>query len=380
MGSRLNAWHAEVYRHLPGDVEAVAFNTSQPRYPADGVPIPVESLAWENEVGSWPRRKLLNLRYRLTHALTGFELDLAPAAERFAGFNLIHTWELFTPWTRLALDAGRRHRIPVVVTVWDNLPFNHSHDARHEGTRGRALAEAMSFLAVSRRSAEALRLEGVDAGRIALLPPSVDLERFNPAGRNARDLLGLTREDEVVLAVARLAPEKGLRFFLDAVALIAKVRPRLKLVLVGSGSEEASLRERSARLGIGSRIVFAGDRPYEEMPAFYRMAEVFVLASVPVPGWQEQWGQSLLEAMACAVPVVATLTGAVPEVVADAGILVQPGDFLALAEALTALLDDPVGRAAFAKSGRARVEREYDARVRASELAALYRRFAAGRA
>ena len=381
MGSRLNAWHGEVLRHLASDIAVTAFNTTSPRYPAQGLGVPVESLAWDNEIGSWPRRKLLNLRYRLSHRRTGFEFELAPAADRLAAFDLIHTWELFTPWTLQALETRRVHRTPVLVTVWDILPFNHARDAARGRRRARALIEADRFLVASERAAATLAVEGVSAQRILRLKPAVDVERFRPSttGRSGRERFAMRGDDEVVLAVARLEWEKGLEFLIYALGRLAVARPRLKLVLVGSGPDEARLRDLAGRAGVSGRVVFLGEQDHAAMPQIYALADVFVLASVPGRDWQEQWGQSLLEAMAMGVPVVASLSGAIAEVVGDAGVLVQAGDFLDLAGALQSLLDDQPRRAKIAREARLRVEREYASRDRGAELSAIYRELVAAR-
>ena len=114
------------------------------------------------------------------------------------------------------------------------------------------------------------------------------------------------------------------------------------------------------------------------MPALYALADVFVLPSIAGRDWQEQWGQSLIEAMAMGVPVVGSRSGSIAEVVGDSGLLVQAGDFLELAAALDTLLGDQPRRgkmAAEARSkGRARVRGR-----RAVAVSGLYRAMVAAR-
>ena len=129
LGTRANAWHTEVLRELPAGIDVTVVATTNPRYRLDEIELPVVSLPWQNEVGVWPWRKLQNLRYRLTRG-RGYEFRLQPPVDVLASYDVLHTWELHTEWTRLALAEKRRRRVSVVVTVWDNIPGHYACDPR----------------------------------------------------------------------------------------------------------------------------------------------------------------------------------------------------------------------------------------------------------
>jgi glycosyltransferase involved in cell wall biosynthesis len=137
----------------------------------------------------------------------------------------------------------------------------------------------------------------------------------------------------LVLAVGRLAAQKGFGLLLDAAARWGDIQPEPLLVIVGEGPLAAELRSRAASLGLAVR--FAGYRP--DVPALLAAADVFVLPS----SWE---GQALVlqEALRAGVPIVATRVGGSPELAGeDAAILVPPGDARRLADAVRAVLGDP---------------------------------------
>jgi glycosyltransferase involved in cell wall biosynthesis len=154
-------------------------------------------------------------------------------------------------------------------------------------------------------------------------------------------------DQAVVLAVGRLAAQKGFGLLLDAAARWGDIQPRPLLVIVGQGPLAAGLRSRAASLGLPVR--FTG--PRDDVSALLAAADVFVLPSV----WE---GQSLVlqEALRAGAPIVATRTGGNPELTGeDAAILVPPGDAEQIAGAVRAVLGDPARAARLrqAAAGRA---------------------------
>ena len=97
----------------------------------------------------------------------------------------------------------------------------------------------------------------------------------------------------------------------------------------------------AASLGIGDRVTFHGHVDEEQIPETYRRFDVLAVPSIPLPSWVEQFGRVVVEAQASGVPVVASASGALPDVVGDEGLLVPPGDPAALAAALARFLDEP---------------------------------------
>ena len=118
---------------------------------------------------------------------------------------------------------------------------------------------------------------------------------------------------------------------LRALALVD--RPDVRGLIIGSGPEEKRLRRHADELGLGDRVEFRREVPYAEMPSVYARASCLVLGSIPTWFSDEQFGMVLVEAMAAGLPVIATSTGAIPEVLAGNGQLVAAGDWIGLARA-----------------------------------------------
>ena len=168
-------------------------------------------------------------------------------------------------------------------------------------------------------------------GELVLLPLGVDVERFHPIDRAAPST-SLT-----VGFVGRLIRHKGVDVLLEAVALDG----RLRAEIYGAGPEADGLAALVGRLGIEDRVTFHGHVQEGDIPAIYPGVDVLAVPSVPLPGWVEQFGRVVIEAQASGVPVVASASGALPDVVGEGGLLVPPDDPRALRDALVRFLDEP---------------------------------------
>ncbi len=209
------------------------------------------------------------------------------------------------------------------------------------------------------RHAAGISVCNVEAGRIAqrkglpgvpcTIPLGIDTTRFTPGADRPPDF---GAGPITVGYVGRLAPHKGVHVLLEAVAADA----RLKLHVAGDGPSAPDLRARVAALDIPDRVRFFGSLKHEDLPGFYSTLGVLAVPSLPVPGWREQFGRVAVEAMSCGVPVVASDTGALPDVVGGAGELVPPGDPVALREALVRLGTDTAMAATARRTGHARAE------------------------
>ena len=150
-----------------------------------------------------------------------------------------------------------------------------------------------------------------------------------------------------------LAPHKGISTLMEAVA----ADPGFDLVLAGDGPQSAELHARAAEPDLAGRVEFAGSLSGAELTAFYRSLDVLAVPSVAAPGWLEQFGRVAVEAMAQGVPVVVSDSGALPEVVADAGLVVPPGDAAALTAALHRVRDEEGLAERLSRDGRDRAGR-----------------------
>jgi glycosyltransferase involved in cell wall biosynthesis len=183
-------------------------------------------------------------------------------------------------------------------------------------------------------------------GMVRNLGLGVDLDQFAPTG--GREPQGALR----VGYVGRLEKHKGVDILIDAVAAAHKCT----LEIIGAGPEQATLAARIAGSRAADRITLVGYVASRDLPNRYRGFDVLAVPSLDTPAWIEQFGRVAVEAMATGVPVIASDSGALPEVVADGGVLLPPGDVRAWTCALERLAGDPAERERLSKRARARAE------------------------
>lgn len=305
----------------------------------------------------------------------GYHYHMLELERSLAEYEVMHTADTWYAFSYQAALAKRRYGNRLVVTTWENIPFALEHKSVIRRLKGAVKENADLFLAVSRSSKQALIGEGVSEGRIRVLPMGVDVWRFAPMEKDEGlcSELGLAAGDVVFLFVGRLVEEKGILDLISAYSALAKdTSLRTKLVVAGEGTMRGRSEELARRLGVSGSVSFIGNQPYMRMPSLYSIADVFVLPSAPTTGWQEQFGMALVEAMACGKPIISTLTGAIPEVVGPAALLVQPREPLGLNEAMRAMALDVRMREGLGERARAMALERYDSGNVADALSSIY--------
>ena len=281
------------------------------------------------------------------------------------GAAIVHSAELGVWFSGQPARLKAALGFKLVLTVWETIPFRETFRAfRGRADRRAALAATDLFLAATERARTALLLEGVPPERVEVAPPGIDVERFRgAAGEPERAPRG-----HLVVSAGRLVWEKGHYDVLRAVALLEE-RPRV--LIVGEGPERERLERYAAELGLAA-LVEIRPASYAEMPEVFAAASAVVLASLPIRFWEEQFGMVLAEAMAAGAPIVASSSGAIPEVLGPDAVLFAPGDWVGLSRLLR---DGPLSRPGGGRVAydAALVER-YSNRAAAERLAAAYER------
>ncbi|MFO0773139.1 MAG: glycosyltransferase family 1 protein [Nitrospiraceae bacterium] len=302
-------------------------------------------------------------------------------------FGKRRVWEQLVPWTggvcdllHLPYDSCLAWpRSPVLVTIHDVKPLIFGTPTRrrnlHErleswavGDRWAKIDHVVTISQCSRR--DILAHCPVQPDRVSVVYAGVDTARFTPYS-GADSPHAHRPQRPYVLCVAGDDPAKNVETLVDAFAqLPPALREAHELVLVGDVQKRQVVRQRVAQHRLEAQVCWMGLVDDATLIGLYRGARVFAF-----PSRYEGFGLPPLEAMACGCPVVSSQASSLPEVVGDAGLMVDPSDVPALAQALTRVLTDDALREMLVARGAARVQ-EFTWDRAASEMAALYGRLA----
>lgn len=369
-GPNLNSWEMQNFALLTNDFEFVGFTTYGHNFDVSAIPFPVKKLF---SVGQTLRAHLLR---NIMSQTVGDYHDLVGLHSALDGFDIVHSAEMSHYCTYQAACAKRKTGYKLIVTVWENIPFLY-HTPKLAAHKNAIFDAADLFLPVSNRAKEVLILEGVPEKKIHVLMSGVDVHHFRPMKKDPELLqqFGCSQADTIVLFVGNLYREKGvfdLLFAFRRVLNRLRETAAIKLLLAGKGKEKDVLVQLVSTLRLGNNVRLIGSYPYAAMPKIHNLADVFVLPSIPISTWQEQFGYVLVESMACGKPVISTMSGSIPEVVADAGLLVLPSDFISLATALEDLVTDEHKRRELGQRGRSRAESVFNVGLVAQQLKYYY--------
>jgi glycosyltransferase involved in cell wall biosynthesis len=239
---------------------------------------------------------------------------------------------------------------PVVMQTNQNI-FRH-YPPPFNWFERRAFRRVAAAYGCSETVCQVLRAKGF-AKPAPIVPFGVNIDSFQPR-----------RIDEPVAGrpltigfVGRMLAGKGLNILAEALVKVAS--EKWKLLVVGDGPERVGVERRLAAAGLLDRAQFTGAISYDTVPDFYQQMDVLVMPTQTTKRIREQFGRVLIEAMASGVPVIGSTCGAIPEVIADAGLVFPEGDADALAGTLRRLLRDGALRRHLASAGRQRVEQHY---------------------
>ena len=254
------------------------------------------------------------------------------------------------PWSLaawLALRAAQLHGVTSAIFTWQNL----------------AGRPRWPFSILARKTLQLADgwIAGNEAGKklLARVSHSHPLMVLPQLGVGLPDAFSRPADEAGRLRIAfvgRLVEEKGVA---DLIEAVAGLRGGWSLLVVGDGPARQRLEDQTLRLGVEDRVSFRGSLPHAEVASLWPSIDVLVLPSRTTSHWAEQFGHVLVEAMAHGVTVLGSSSGAIPEVIGDAGVVVPEGDPAALREALDGLASDRSRVQELGHMGRARVERLY---------------------
>jgi phosphatidyl-myo-inositol dimannoside synthase len=285
--------------------------------------------------------------------------------------DVVVSLEAFSFGTAQAAKLARRRGVPHAVLVFETLttmPLYRVPPWRP--ILRRTLGRADLFVCFSQKAADHLVAMGGPAARCAVVHPGVDTDLFRPAPA----LVGSPEVLFVGMLRANWGADKGVHDLVEACGRLAGEVDGLRLTMVGDGHLRPDLEAKAASV---PWLRVLGRRPRAEVPGLLRDGRVLVLPSKTTPKWEEQFGFVLVEAMASGLPVVATRSGVIPEVVPPWNPLVPEGDPAALADGIRRALG-PEGDD-WGRRNRAHVLERFDVNQQAKRLRDVLGDLVAGR-
>lgn len=289
-------------------------------------PIPVSGDPAEPDMLRWNKRALRRV-------ISDFHPDLIQIEESPG-----------SPVAVTAASVARKMGIRYVLFSWESLP------------RRRGLLERLRYRRTLRHAAgvvggNQIALELLKAHAPTALTAVLPQTGLTPAGPSSRST---GRRGLALGFVGRLVPERGAETLLRA---CGQVLGPWTLTVVGTGPEQEPLEELAQRLGLASRIRWLGGIPRAELESVWNDLDCLVVPSRETPTWVEHTSPVLLDAMARGIVPVVTRAGALPEIVGNAGVVVD--DVESLAIALQELVAEPERLAPLAQRARRRILEEY---------------------
>lgn len=293
---------------------------------------------------------------------------------RRESYHLVHThgYAAGLVGRTAAIAAGAipatRPPLTIVHTVHNFLPAMapwKSGMAKYSETV--LAAKTQGIIAISGQIRQYLVEVGIPLQKIVTIYNGINTEGFNRLNkREARLRLGLEPEAQVIGTTARLIPSKGIDLFLSSLSEINKIRPVYGLI-IGDGPERANLLKLAKHLGLADRAHFLGHR--SDVPDLLPALDIFVL-----PSRAEGFGIALLEALYTGLPVLATRTGGIPEIIENGktGLLFTPDKQAELTGHLMYLLDNPSYRHQLAAAGKIMTEKRFSAEKMVTATIGVY--------
>ena len=285
--------------------------------------------------------------------------------------DIIHAHSHLFFSTNVCALARIFHSAPLIITnhglisasapAWLNILYKHTfstatfHIADH----------IICYTDIEKENIEKL---GIDPKKISVIHNGVDTTLFAPVP------YGKPKDRKQIVWAGRYVPGKGVEYLIEAFSQVLKKFPGAHLVLVGDGPEKTATEERIRRLQIQSSVTLIDYLDNAKLPQLYNQSDMFVL-----PSLMEGVPRTLLEAMACRVPVVTTNLPHLLDIVEGAGFVVPPKDTMLLSDAILTILEDASLAEKMGQRGRNKIEQEYSWEDTVGKTLALYESVIANR-
>lgn len=272
------------------------------------------------------------------------------------GWDLVHCWE--EPYIVAGGQIAWWTPRDTPLVFWTGQTLSKTYPVPFSAIERYSIARCAGWTTRGENGVAALLQRGYDRKPYRVLPLGVDTDAFFPdpaAGERVRGELGWSQAGPPVIGfLGRFVEEKGIQTLTSA---LDSIDSPWRALFVGGGLLEEYLREWAARWGDRVRIVTGVT--HDHVPEHLNAMDILCAPSETAPNWREIFGRMLIEAFACGVAVVASDSGEIPRIVADAGVIVREGEAAELARSIGTLLKSPALRRDYARRGCERVTSTY---------------------
>jgi glycosyltransferase involved in cell wall biosynthesis len=351
--------HTYVVGINQGKLDAIAKTESPAQSVTVGllVPSPWKAKGWKQifnlekphqQIQYFPSKVILNGRtgaylyslWNVLRAIRQFQPNLLQVEE-----------EVFSLSTFQIAILSRILNIPMVVFGWENQDRNLTF--LRQWIRRFVLDTTPLIIAGNRDGEQLLRKWGY-TGTIEVMPQmGVDMSLFDATARQRNT------DDFLIGYMGRLVNEKGIDLLFKAARQLHERGHQFRVILCGSGQDEATLRQAAEQEGVADLITWKGKVPHADVPLEMNQFDVLVLPSRTMPTWKEQFGHVLIEAMSMGLPVVGSTSGEIPNVIGRTDLVFPENDDKALAAILERMIQQPNWYAEVSQYGIDRVKNYY---------------------
>jgi len=288
--------------------------------------------------------------------------------------DLIHVEE--EPWSRCLGEIAILSKITssrLIFFSWENLELSLSF--AQQQIRRLVFSQSIAALVGNEEAKSLLQKSGFGKRVDVITQFGADTDAFVPLSleqkQAVRERLGLT--GFVVGFAGRLVEEKGIGTLLRAIAELKKTAPNCRLLLVSTTIIPSEFEDMIEDLNITDSVVVADGLDHDRIREYTQVMDCLVLPSLTTPTWKEQFGRVLTEAMACQVAVIGSSSGAIPEVIGEAGLIFKEGDAGDLVSKISLYYQDPSLLQDKARMGYQRVQEKYSFKAVAEKTYQLYK-------
>ena len=346
-GDSLKEQSAKLWEGLDERIQTTAFCGRKNVFPLNNINLEIKRLP--STADNFLTKNYFKYVYGQYQRMFGLEKELA-------NFNIAHGVEAYNYYTLQCVQAKKLNpKLKVIATFVDNtfgrFEYNYwpgfSCPPKYWRDKINAIikeniAGVDKFLAISHSAAELAYEMGAKKEQVEVVYPALIVERGDDTLVEKLNLKNVKFD----LVISRMTWEKGIYDILYAWKMYLKESKQTdrKLVIIGDGPEGKNFRRLVCDLGLSDSVLIFRDIPNNQIKQLYKHARAFLLGSTPIRTWQEQYGYSLVDAILQNCPIISTTSGAIPEVVGSAGILVSASNPVAFKNALLQLDDENVYR------------------------------------